>query len=156
MSVRALLTVNLSCDRALQVAKRKLSQRGLRALQTFNLYTARLGQSECPCPHHGTEQCDCQMVVLLIYGESPQPVTLILHGSGGTTWFSIADDPSQQGNRALLRSIREALDFETNSSRQNLLYETRQNAQTQSLMRGENGNLQIARRTDRVENSGKE
>lgn len=111
MTTPSFLTVDLPCDMALQAAKKKLSQTGLRALQTFDLHTARLAQQECPCPNHGTEDCDCQMVVLMVYGETPEPATLILHGSDGQTRFSIADDPSQRADRNLIASIKEALDI---------------------------------------------
>lgn len=111
MTTPSFLTVDLSCDMALQVATKKLSQCGLRALQTFDLHTARHIQQDCPCPNHGTADCDCQMIVLMVYGEMPEPATLILHGSDGQTRFSIADDPSQRADRKLVASIKEALDI---------------------------------------------
>lgn len=122
MTTPSFLTVDLSCDLALQAAKKKLSQNGLRALQTFDLHAARHAQQECRCPNHGTADCDCQMVVLMVYGETvdvstlptvvnTSPVTLILHGSDGQTRFSIADDPSQRADRKLVASIKEALDI---------------------------------------------
>lgn len=121
MTTPSFLTVDLPCDLALQAAKKKLSQTGLRARQTFDLHTARLTQQECPCPNHGTADCDCQMVVLMVYGEtadastslSTSPVALILHGSDGQTRFSIADDPSQRADSKLAASIKKALDIET-------------------------------------------
>ena len=111
MNTPSFLTVDLPCEVALQTAKKKLSQAGLRALQTFDLHTARHIQQDCPCPNHGTADCDCQMVVLMVYGEAAEPATLILHGSDGQTRFSIADDPSQRADRKLVASIREALDI---------------------------------------------
>ena len=111
MTTPSFLTVDLPCETALQAAKKNLSQSGLRALQTFDLHTARHTQHDCPCPNHGTADCDCQMVVLMIYGETPEPATLILHGSNGQTRFSIADDPSQRADRRLVASIKEALDI---------------------------------------------
>lgn len=113
MNTPSFLTVDLSCDMALQAAKKKLVQSGLRALQTFDLHTARHIQHDCPCPNHGTADCDCQMVVLMVYGETPEPATLILHGSDGQTRFSIADDPSQQADRKLVVSIKEVLDIKS-------------------------------------------
>ena len=111
MTTPSFLTVDLPCDMALQAAKKKLAQSGLRALQTFDLHTARHTQPECPCPHHGTADCDCQMVVLMVYGETPEPVPLILHGSDGQTRFSITDGPSQRVDRRLVASIKEVLDI---------------------------------------------
>ncbi len=111
MTTSSFLIVDLPCDMALQAAKKKLLQGGLRALQTFDLHTARHTQQDCPCPHHGTADCDCQMVVLMVYGESAEPVPLILHGSDGQTRFSIDDDPSQRIDKKLVASIKEALDI---------------------------------------------
>lgn len=111
MNTSSFLTVDQPCDLALQTAKKKLKQSGLRALQTFDLHTARHTQQDCPCPNHGTADCDCQMVVLMVYGEIAEPVTLILHGSDGQTRFSIADDSSQRADRKLVASIKEVLDI---------------------------------------------
>ena len=109
MSLPPFLTVDLSCDMALQMTKRKLSRAGLRALQTFDLHAARAGLHECACPNHGTEDCDCQMVVLLVYGNAEQPITLFLHGNDGQTWLSIADSPPQRVDPKLVAQIRVAL-----------------------------------------------
>lgn len=111
MTTPSFLTVDLPCDMALQAAKKKLSQTGLRALQTFDLHTVRHTRQDCPCPNHCTAECDCQMVVLMVYGESPEPAALILHGSDGQTRFSIADDPSQRADGKLIASIKQALDI---------------------------------------------
>ena len=73
----------------------RLSVAGLRMLRTFDLHDARLGAAECSCPHHGTSKCNCQMVVLLIYGEAIEPATLILHGNEEQTWLSFAETSSQ-------------------------------------------------------------
>ena len=104
------LTVDLSCDKASQMAKHKLSLAGLRAVQTFDLHAARVGMHDCPCPNHGREDCDCQMVILLVYGDVETPASLILHGNEGQTWLSIADEPRQRVDPKLLAAIKQALD----------------------------------------------
>lgn len=104
------LSIDSSCDQALQMTKTQLSEAGLSAVQTFSLNTARLGLHNCCCPNHGTEACDCQMIVLLVYGEAPGPATLILHGNNGQTWISIADSASQRGDPKLVASIRRVLE----------------------------------------------
>ena len=116
MTTFPFLTVDVSCETALQMTKRKLSLAGLRALQTFDLHTARAGLHDCPCPNHGTEVCDCRMVVLLVYGETPQPATLILHGNDGQTWFSMADNPSQRADISLSANIHRALEIKATVS----------------------------------------
>lgn len=90
MSFAPFLIVEQSCDTTLQWANQQLAGAGLRTVRTFDLQDARAGSLHCSCPHHGTEQCDCQMVVLLVYGTGKEPETLILHGSNGKTWLSFA------------------------------------------------------------------
>lgn len=109
------LSINSSCDQALQMTKSLLSQAGLSAVQTFNLNTARLGAHNCSCPNHGTEACDCQMIVLLVYGEAAEPATLILHGNDGQTWVSVTDDPAQRTDKKLITSIRHVLDSQVSA-----------------------------------------
>lgn len=49
------------------------------------------------------------MIVLLVYGESAEPVTLILHGSDGTTWLSITEDSQTHSDAKLIAMIRKTL-----------------------------------------------
>ena len=104
------LSIDSGCDQALQTTKTELAQAGLSAVQTFNLNTARLGLHNCCCPNHETETCDCQMIVLLVYGEAPEPATLILHGNNGQTWISLADSALQRPDAKLVSRIRRALE----------------------------------------------
>ncbi len=87
----------------------QLGQAGLHAVQTFDLQSARHALSECPCPHHDTAECDCQMVVLLVYGEAEKPVTLILHGNQNITWVSFAEGAGQRGDVQLMSVVQAAL-----------------------------------------------
>ena len=90
-------------------AKTQLSQRGLRVLQTFDLNTTRHVLADDPCPYHGMRPCACQMVILLIYGVADEPVTLILQGSDGKTWFSLESNSLHQVDPMMCASIEEAL-----------------------------------------------
>jgi hypothetical protein len=110
MNISPFLSVNQSCDEVLHWTQARLSQAGLRAVQTFDLHAARAGLHDCSCPNHGTEDCDCQMVVLLVYGKAEAPATLLLHGNDGQTWLSIADEPRQRADLKLLAGIRGALE----------------------------------------------
>ena len=49
------------------------------------------------------------MVVLLVYGTTEEPVTLILHGNGDQTWFSLPDTALQNPNPQLQLQILETL-----------------------------------------------
>lgn len=109
------------CDEAVAWVFGQISSAGLKVVRTFDLLNARHAHANCPCPHHGTEQCDCQMVVLLVYGngglktsggdKSPdrQPVSLVAHGHNGQTWFSLVDTPQQRANPLLEAAIRQAV-----------------------------------------------
>jgi len=110
MNIPPFLSVNQSCDEALQWTKEQLLHAGLRTVQTFDLHTARAGLRDCPCPNHGTDECDCQMVVVLVYGKAEEPVTLILHGNDGQTWLSVADSPRQRSDTKLSTAIKQALE----------------------------------------------
>lgn len=109
-SISPFLSLNSSCDQTLQVIKRQLLQAGLRTVQTFDLHTARLALHGCSCPNHGTEECDCQMIVLLVYGEVVEPASLILHGRDGQTRVSFTDNPLQRADEKLVARIRWALE----------------------------------------------
>lgn len=113
MNTPPFLSVNSSCDKAVQWAKKQLLQADLRAVQTFDLHTARVGLQDCSCTNHGTNKCDCQMVILLVYGKTAEPVTLILHGNGGQTWFSIADNLLYEEHTQLVTIIQRALEIKT-------------------------------------------
>lgn len=104
------LSLNRPGDESLAWLKERLATANLRAMQTFDLHTARHALEDCPCPHHGTDACDCQMVVLLVYGEEDNPSTLILHGNDGQTWLSIAETPNQKPNAKTVSAIRNALE----------------------------------------------
>ena len=104
------LTLNCSCNEALQWTSQNLTRNGLRVMQTFDLHTARHALEDCPCPNHGTSECDCQMLVLLVYcGEASEPATLILHGNDGHTWFSLVDQPAQHADTKIVSAIQQAL-----------------------------------------------
>lgn len=109
MTTSSFLTVDMPCDIALQAMKKKLLKSGLQVLQTFDLHTARHAHLDCSCPNHSTVDCDCQMVVLMVYGETPDPAVLILHGSGRQTRLSVADDPSQRVDEKLIMVLKKLL-----------------------------------------------
>jgi len=103
------LSVDRSCDQTLKWSKEQLMHVGLRAVQTFDLHTARIGLHECPCPNHGTDECDCQMVILMVYGDVDKPETLILHGNGETTWLSITSNITSSAIGSVTDSIMNTL-----------------------------------------------
>jgi len=91
MNTQPFSSINYPCNDALQLIRKQLTQAGLHSVQTFNLHTALAGLHDCSCPNHRTDDCDCQIVILLVYGEFEEPVTLILHGNYKQTWLSMSD-----------------------------------------------------------------
>ncbi len=101
-------------DAALQWANQQLLQAGFRTMQTFDLSAARAGAHDCSCPYHGTDPCDCQMVILLVYGGDDGPETLIIHGNDGETRISLAN--TMQPVSRLAIQIQKTLGFKESSS----------------------------------------
>jgi hypothetical protein len=88
-----------------------LKQAGLFVMRTFDIQESRLpAASPCSCIHHGTAQCDCQMVILLVYSQLGAPVSLLAHGSHGQTWLSFAS-VFEAGSNALESDIRELFEL---------------------------------------------
>jgi hypothetical protein len=109
MSIPPFLSINHPCTDTLCWTKEQLTQAGLHAVQTFDLHTARIGLHDCPCPNHGADECDCQLVVLLVYGDADMPETLILHGNGERTWLSMENTPASNATEALTELIKNTL-----------------------------------------------
>ena len=103
------IPVDCSCGEALASIQRSLDSVGLRALRTFDLQDARLGDSSCTCPYHGTSTCDCQMQVFMVYGEAMAPTTLMLHGHDGQTWISLVNNPSHPADGLIVNAVEEAI-----------------------------------------------
>ncbi len=95
------LRLGLDCDQAVGWLDEKLRLAGLAVLRTFDLQVARQAQSACGCPNHPAGQCDCQMVVLLVYQAGHRPVTIVAHGSDGGTAFSVVDAPHQRADQVV-------------------------------------------------------
>lgn len=97
------------CDEAVTWAACKLEQAGFQAMRTFDLQAARSAHLDCPCPHHGTAQCNCQMVVMLVYqGDSP-PATMVIHGNEEMSWFYLINKPQQPIGQAQEKNIQDVL-----------------------------------------------
>ena len=103
------LVLDQTCDQVLAWATGQLTRAGFRVVQTFDLQVARLAHPDCPCPHHGTNDCNCQMVVLLVYPKQGEPATLVIHGQDGRSWVSLAGPVGKRANQHLETAIRRAL-----------------------------------------------
>jgi hypothetical protein len=103
------LALSQSHDQAEAWVKEKLIGAGFRVVPTFDLQVARSAHPECPCPHHGTDECNCQLVVLLVYGKHQDPATLVIHGQDGRTWISLATPIETRPRQNLKSSVRHIL-----------------------------------------------
>jgi len=105
----ALITLQTDWDQAITQATRFLQEKGLQVLRSFDLQVARSVHANCSCPHHGTEKCDCQMVVLLVYAPGKPPITLVVHGHDGQVSFVLVDAPQQDSDQRVVMSVRQLL-----------------------------------------------
>lgn len=108
-STSLFMTIEKSGEETISWTIQMLKNSGMRVMRTFDLRETRLSHPECPCPHHGTELCDCQMSVLLIYHGDHSPASLLIHSFQETTWLYLVDTPEQPVNHALDLLIREIL-----------------------------------------------
>lgn len=92
-------------DEATAWVTARLEEAALRVYRSFDLRSARNVSNTCACPDHGTDACDCQMVVLLAYQAEGKPATVVLHGHQGRTWLQLVDAP----NAELATTIEDAL-----------------------------------------------
>ncbi len=102
---RPLFTTPGSGDKAVARAIDILQQADFQVMRSFDLNAARAAHVECSCPHHGTDLCDCQMVVLLVYGQDGPPATLTAHSRDGRTQFALVNDPAQRPSPDLETAI---------------------------------------------------
>jgi hypothetical protein len=84
------LVVDRACHEVVAILQGALRAAGFRVEQSFDLRSALAGAPTCACPHHGTARCDCQYNVLLVYGQTGVPVSLIVHGHDARTWIVLA------------------------------------------------------------------
>lgn len=103
------LFLDQTCEQVQAWVNETLSRAGFRVVQTFDLQVARLAHSDCLCPHHGTDDCNCQMIVLLVYRKNADPVTLVIHGQDDRTWLSLANPTGKCANQHLEAAVRRAL-----------------------------------------------
>lgn len=101
-NVESLGSVAKDCREATEQLSRDLAGAGLRVTRSFDLQSARQALRDpegCPCPHHGTTDCTCQYVVLLVGLGTEPPLTLVAHGHDGATQLSM--DAVGPGTNAL-------------------------------------------------------
>lgn len=105
------LTFDLDGTTVVSAATAALTRQGLYVVRSFDLRSALAAHTECECPHHGTAQCPCQFTVLLVYGDTPEPVTLTLHcrDRHSGTQAQIVHDPAAPPDPQLRDKITRVL-----------------------------------------------
>jgi hypothetical protein len=104
-----ILSLQTDSQTAIAQSVQRLDQAGFQVMRSFDLKVARAAHVGCACPHHGTDQCDCQMVVLLVYGQDEMPATLVVHGHDGQTEIALVDTPEQRPSPQLIHTIRQTI-----------------------------------------------
>jgi hypothetical protein len=100
-----IMTLKADCQITVDLVTRQLIKTGFEVIRSFDLRVARAAHVGCTCPHHGTELCNCQMVVLLIFGGDTSPATLVVHGHDNETNISLVDAPDQRPSAPLEKAI---------------------------------------------------
>jgi hypothetical protein len=106
-----LLTLNLDCETVIRQLTRPLIHWGLRVVRSFDLQSACASFPDLACPHHGDSNCDCQLVILLVYGSEATPASVVLHTHRGKTDIDLVDSPNNRPDQDLVAMIRLALDI---------------------------------------------
>ena len=114
------LTFNSTGEAAARTATAALIRCGLHVVRSFDLRSALTPHVECDCPHHGTAQCACQFVVLLVYGDpstlplvagqvATAPLVLTLHSHDDRTSARIVRDAASLPDPRLAEQVMAAL-----------------------------------------------
>jgi len=101
----SLLNLHQPTEETVAWAMQRLITSGFQVERTFDLHAARMSQVNCPCPYHGTSDCTCQMIVLLVHDQKTQPVTIVVHGHDGQTCLSMVDIENSAMDGDVIRAL---------------------------------------------------
>lgn len=103
-----LLTLSAAGDDAVADLMERFRAAGLRAFPTFRFRETVPAEVPYACADH-QDGCDCDLLILLVYGAEPQPATLVAHSHGGHTWLSLSEAPPEQASPELSARIKAAI-----------------------------------------------
>jgi hypothetical protein len=103
------ILLNADSETAAQTVTTILARQGHRVLRSFDLRSALTAQPDRICPCHGTSPCNCQFVVLLIYGGAARPVVVIAHGHDQETSLQLVSDPQERNDSYLAGEVMTAI-----------------------------------------------
>ncbi len=104
-----LVKFDMDCEAAIAQIRRCLVEHGVRVVRSFDLQTACATFPDLTCPHHGDDPCDCQLVVLLVYGDDGTPASVVVHSHWGQTGIDLVVSHDQMPSPKLVSSIHIAL-----------------------------------------------
>lgn len=82
---------------------------GLRAVPSFDLRAALAQSWSCPCPHHRSAACACQMAVVLVHDPGGAWAALVAHSHGARTWVDLVQATTRFPHTALSSAIRQSI-----------------------------------------------
>ena len=109
------LSIPGDCEIVSMHLTQKLNNAGFQVIRSFDLQRAREVHPSCVCAHHGTTECDCQLIVLLVYLPNGEPQTLVVHGQGGTSHLGWGEEIPEQDKNTMLSIFNEVF-AQVNSS----------------------------------------
>lgn len=102
-------------EAAVRAVTTALERRGYQVMRSFDLQSVLSYQVDhCPCPHHGTEECTCQYVVLLAYPPAVKgwvpPRVFTAHSYGHLTQVALQQNKAmgEEEHFALVSALVEA------------------------------------------------
>ena len=103
------IVFNFDSETAIKAVMTTLARHGLYVTRSFDLRSALTTHGGCECPHHGTAQCNCQFVVLLVYGEAAEPVVITMHSRDNRTEAKIVHDATAIPDPRLAEAVMTVL-----------------------------------------------
>jgi len=107
--IKSLFTLRLKASAVLDLITHLLEADGLRVICSFDFQAACSSFDMNICPDHGETPCDCQMVVLLVYGADSRPLSLVVHGHNGRVQVGIKEEQGD-ADRAFESRVNRLLD----------------------------------------------
>ena len=103
-------------ETAARAASAALTRQGFRVMHSFDLRSAMAAHADCACPYHGTAQCTCQFIVLLVYceasprdGKAGDPVVVTAHSRSDQARLQVVRDEMTCPDPQLAAQVMSAL-----------------------------------------------
>ena len=104
------LTLHQSAETTVAWTMQRLMAHGFQVERTLDLHVARMAHVDCLCPYHGTNDCTCRMVVLLVHSQKAKLVTIVVHGHDDQTCLSLVDMASQSMDEGIIQALLPAME----------------------------------------------